>query len=115
MHDFRRLEGWISLLLFRIDLHRLLNAFDRHDGLPPFVNLFIVLFAIVLATVEGVTWWSLFKEKRPRRGQVVGAFLLFFLFAIAWNRAFSQAVWLPDGFVLAAGVAGVAGFLLRDE
>src|SRR5436309_15023300 len=80
MHTLRKYLCWVfalaSLVFAQIALSTLLLTIRRHAGIPLLARLLGPTILIFLATVFGLTWWNVWREKRSARIWGIAASLI---------------------------------------
>ncbi len=119
MQDIKKVLGWVfacmSLLHVWISL-RSMYLISRHYASFTLRNLFFaVLFHVVVATICGVAWWTIWKGKPSARVWGIAASLVMIL-------VFFQPLIYPLGrpwwsylSALAIGIMGLIEFLRHKE
>lgn len=119
MQDIRRVLCWsfafTCLLHIFVSARDALYASQQHDELSFLGGLmFAALFSILVATVSGVAWWTMWKSKSSARGWAIIATLasvLIFLRAVVFHL---HIAWHHLG-ALVIGIIGLVAFSWHYE
>jgi hypothetical protein len=113
--------GWMfafsSLVCMILAFWLVRRAFEGH-GLNVFTYfraLLLQLIFPVAATVFGIAWWTIWKEKPSSRGWGIAASALTMLFPLRHIILLPRTIWSHSGVVLAFGIVGLIVFPKRNE
>jgi hypothetical protein len=117
--DLRKVLCWIfagNCLLYVVISLRGIYATSQHHMVLNSGTLFTLsLFELIVATISGVSWWMILKEKPSARGWGLAAsvvYILIFLEPIVFSL---RSAWPQHFGALVIGIAGMVVFLRRDE
>ena len=113
--------GWMfaisSLICTILAFWLIHHTFEGH-GLYAFTHLsvlFLHLIFPVAATIFGVAWWTIWKERPSSRGWGIGASILMMVSPVRHIILHPRTVWNCSGEVLAFGIVGLIAFSMRDK
>jgi uncharacterized membrane protein YhaH (DUF805 family) len=119
MRDIRKVLCWafgLTSLMHVVLSLRSGATISRHIALLTPRNLLIaVVFQVAVATITGVAWWSILKEKPSARVWGIAASLmcvLIFLRPIVFSL---RTAWLHHVGALVVGIIGLITFLWFDQ
>jgi len=118
--DFRKFMGWIflatSLQYFTITVRSFPYSIHKQYAVPLLrILLTAPSISIVMATISGLAWWSIWKGKPSAKGWGIAASLMYLLIFFRRFIIPLVATWDHRASALFIGTAGLVAFLWRDK
>lgn len=115
MRKLRIFLGWIFAFTMPVCIvaatRTILHISHRHHIVSFAHILAFALLFVLLASIFGMAWWTVWKGKITARLWGVGASLIYILLSL-WEIIYlSRSVWSDFGGMLTVGITGIVVFL----
>jgi len=118
--DFRRFMCWIflatSLQYLTISLRSIPYSLHQYSAVPLLrILLTAPIISVVMATLSGVAWWTIWKGKASAKGWAIATSLVYILIFLRHFIIPIGPVWGRQAGALILGIIGLVAFLWRDK
>jgi hypothetical protein len=119
MFKLRKYLCWVfafsCLVCLGIALRRVSYILQQHYAFLPLIYLKAPALFSIQATIFGVAWWAVWKEKPFATVLGIAASLILIGVPLWGIVFFSRSLWGNEGIVLVIGVAGLIAFLWPNK
>jgi hypothetical protein len=118
--DFRKFMCWIFLATclqyLTASLRSIPYAIQQHHTLPLLRSLLMApALSVVMASISGVAWWTIWKGKSSGSGWAIATSLVYILIFVRQFLIPVRPTWDHYLGALFIGLVGLGAFLWRDK